>query len=604
MNTKRDAGASTVDGGALGAGLEGSFGRGRSLAGGVDVSALDAVVSGVEALERRRRAVDAGQVGLFAEALELVERVCGGVGEREIAFRSVRAELAAVLRVSERTVERRLSHAYRLNTQYPTVLERLREGALSEAHTVVIAEAGLVIGVGVDAGTVRRRAGYEAAVVEVAVGETPARLRPVAKRLAERWAEVPLEERFEVARSRRCVRLIEGEDGMSDVIAHLPAVEASAIYDRLTRMSRHLEQQARESETAPVNGSTADRSVTDVSVADRSVAGSRGAGGAGAVGGSGAGAVGAGAQSSGGAPSSAGLPAGVSRAKRRRRDEVRADLFTDLLLTGDLENAEQVQPVGVSSIRAHVQVSITDTELFTKFLTGHAAISTVSVASEGTVRDFVNDAKASPALNAAHGSGTDATNSLAESVPGGGGAQLAGYGPIPAGVARRVAADASSWSVVTHDRVTGVVAKVASYRPTAGMRRLLQVRDEHCRFPGCRAPVQRCDLDHTVDYALGGETAVGNLAHLCRGHHVLKHHGGWKVTQRGRGVLEWRSPTGRVHVDRPHSTISRVRFRPTAPEPAGSDPGRLEPDGLEANTSAETAAGTPPAKDYPEESPF
>lgn len=45
----------------------------------------------------------------------------------------------------------------------------------------------------------------------------------------------------------------------------------------------------------------------------------------------------------------------------------------------------------------------------------------------------------------------------------------------------------------------------------------------------------------------GGITALENLAPICKGHHTVKHHGGWLVSQvaGSGGALEWISPTGR-----------------------------------------------------------
>jgi hypothetical protein len=100
----------------------------------------------------------------------------------------------------------------------------------------------------------------------------------------------------------------------------------------------------------------------------------------------------------------------------------------------------------------------------------------------------------------------------------------------------------------------------------------VRVRDRHCRFVGCRQPVHRCDLDHTIDAATGGATSAVNLAHLCRRHHVLKHDTAWTVRQLPGGILEWTSPTGRVYVDTP---VSSVAFAAESPHP---DPGRSAVD--------------------------
>src|SRR5690606_24856642 len=101
-------------------------------------------------------------------------------------------------------------------------------------------------------------------------------------------------------------------------------------------------------------------------------------------------------------------------------------------------------------------------------------------------------------------------------------AQLDGHGVLHPDAARALAGRASNWTRLFLD-ATGLVTRTDTYMPTAGMRRHLVARDQHCRFPGCRMPVHRCELDHTHDHAQGGSTSLGNLAHLCRTHHALKH---------------------------------------------------------------------------------
>ena len=102
------------------------------------------------------------------------------------------------------------------------------------------------------------------------------------------------------------------------------------------------------------------------------------------------------------------------------------------------------------------------------------------------------------------------------------GATLAGVGAVDADTVRALAGVAPGWNRVMTDPVTGIIHTVDRYRPSTEIRRLLRTRDEHCRFPGCRRPAHRTDLDHTHDHAHGGHTAIDNLAHLCRRHHTLK----------------------------------------------------------------------------------
>ena len=186
-------------------------------------------------------------------------------------------------------------------------------------------------------------------------------------------------------------------------------------------------------------------------------------------------------------------------------DEVRADVLADLLLTGHATTgiSNDSVPEG-EAIVAHVQVTV-------------------------------------PVLTAL---GADTTP-----------AELTGHAPIDTATALRLAATAPGWDRILTHPVTGTVLAVDRYRPSDQLKRTLRVRDEHCRFPGCRIPTRRCDIDHTTAREHDGPTEVTNLAHLCRRHHTLKHHSAWRVRQTPDGVLHWTSPTGRPHPDRPARTL-------------------------------------------------
>jgi hypothetical protein len=94
--------------------------------------------------------------------------------------------------------------------------------------------------------------------------------------------------------------------------------------------------------------------------------------------------------------------------------------------------------------------------------------------------------------------------------------ELGGYGPVPASMARRLAAG-NRWRKLTTDPDTGRVVAVGSgsYTPSAALAELVRARDRTCRFPGCRQSARRCDLDHVTPWPTGPTTA-GNLAALCR----------------------------------------------------------------------------------------
>jgi hypothetical protein len=128
--------------------------------------------------------------------------------------------------------------------------------------------------------------------------------------------------------------------------------------------------------------------------------------------------------------------------------------------------------------------------------------------------------------------------------------ELAGIGPIPAPMARRLAADGLWRWLATTDRGTVVDAGLRRYRPSRALADLIRGRDVTCRFPGCRQPAHRCDVDHTTPYP-AGSTSRDNLATICRHHHRLKHRAGWTLRQHAGGDLTWTSPTGRTYTTRP-----------------------------------------------------
>ncbi|QLD10657.1 HNH endonuclease signature motif containing protein [Microbacterium oleivorans] len=257
---------------------------------------------------------------------------------------------------------------------------------------------------------------------------------------------------------------------------------------------------------------------------------------AGAVDGAGAGAQAGGAGAVGGAGVSDGAAFGVDAERdadaaapipdTRTMDQLRADVLSDLVLGG----APVIDPTtgvdgrgALGAIRAKVQVVITS-DTFT---------------------------------------GKD--EHPAEAI---------GTGLVDADTVRELAAQTATWDRMFIDPVTRTPVETDSYRPLPAMRRLLQTRDQHCRFPGCRRAAIRCEIDHTIDHALGGHTHILNLAHLCQRHHSMKQFTKWRVKQIGGGVLVWTSPHGRVY--REDVPIPAVCFTPelaTPPRPPGP-PGR------------------------------
>jgi hypothetical protein len=126
--------------------------------------------------------------------------------------------------------------------------------------------------------------------------------------------------------------------------------------------------------------------------------------------------------------------------------------------------------------------------------------------------------------------------------------QLAGYGAIPASVARTLASD-GKWKRFITDPQTGALLDYGreTYQPPQALIDFLIARDRTCRFPGCRRSAALSDLDHAQSWDEGGTTSLDNLGALCRRHHVLKTHGGWNIESRADGSCTWTSPLGKIY---------------------------------------------------------
>ena len=196
----------------------------------------------------------------------------------------------------------------------------------------------------------------------------------------------------------------------------------------------------------------------------------------------------------------------------------------------------------------------------------------------GTVPDADADADAAPASSPATGAaprvcGTSRRTEIRVTValptllglddeP----ADLAGYGPITAEAARALARD-GTWRRIVTDPLSGAVLDVGRtrYRPPADLITHVQVRDRACARPGCTAPAESCDLDHTVEFhRLDGTTSATNLGPLCRRDHMVKTDGGFHLTQVEPGVFEWTTPTGHRYrvvpgADLPYEALPRWR---------------------------------------------
>ncbi|GAA1736501.1 HNH endonuclease signature motif containing protein [Microbacterium paludicola] len=418
---------------------------------------LSTIIDGLASAERVIANAEAAKAMLLKAAQDNGLEILAEMGAPSgwiLPVRAIAADIAVATSASDRTIRGRMDDAAVLIEQFPATFTALVDGRLSRGHATAVTEEGLRL---TDPGA---RGRYERLVLERAAGQSPGRLRAIAKAVAEECEPTTIAERHEVAFAGRKSWVEAREDGMGVFCLLTGATEARAMQNRATRLAITIHRANR------ADGASEDE---------------------------------------------------------RTLDQIRVDVVADVMLTGipSAHVADESGGNALAAIHATVQVTIPATTLT--------------------------------------GIGDDA-------------AFLAGHGPIDPDTARRLAGGATLWSRLFMDPDTGCLRTVDSYVPTAAQKRFLRARDEHCRFPGCRRPVMRCDLDHTVAHSAGGPTAVTNLAALCRAHHLLKHYGNWTAHHGADGTITWRSPTGRTMHDIPAPVVRFVPSDGVDPPPWDGDP--------------------------------
>ncbi|MHA7273098.1 HNH endonuclease signature motif containing protein [Arthrobacter sp. TMT4-20] len=142
--------------------------------------------------------------------------------------------------------------------------------------------------------------------------------------------------------------------------------------------------------------------------------------------------------------------------------------------------------------------------------------------------------------------------------------ELEGYGPIDPETARKLAGHAPSFTRILTHPFTGarLGADATTYRVPQDLKDAVRVRDGTCRHPGCNRLAVFCELDHTTPWSQGGKTSYGNLAALCKRHHMFKTEGYWHYQQPEPGTIIAISPLGETYL-----TTADPPPAPPAPPP-------------------------------------
>jgi len=351
-----------------------------------------------------------------------------------------REDISTALRLAPATAQSRIDIARTLVNNLPNTCAALATGEISSAHATVIArESAAAIRDGAAESVIFE---IEQRAISYAEFHTPGQLANHIRNTVAKFAPEEFEETVQRATSLRRVSCYNEADGMSTVVAILPAADAQVVMNSIEAFILRQDQLDRISDSNPLTSSQVKGSLGE---------------------------------------------------NNRTVDQKRADALSTICANFLSEISETVAPQ-----RRPLTVSVT---IDLPTLLG-----------------------------------------LAEN-PG----QLAGYGPIPASVARQLASDAQ-WKRFITDPQTGNLLDYGreSYEPPQHLKDFLIARDRTCRFPGCRRSALLSDLDHAESWESGGETSPDNVGALCRRHHRLKTHDGWKIESFADGSCTWTSPLGKT----------------------------------------------------------
>jgi hypothetical protein len=363
-----------------------------------------------------------------------------------------REDVSTALRLSPASAQHKIDIARALTNFLPNTCSALATGEISTAHATAIArEAASALNKGLPESVVFN---LEERAISYSEFHTPSQVGSLVRKVIATSTPQEFEETVADAREMRRVSCFNDFDGMSTIVALLPAHEAQVV---MSAIEAFILREG--SECADCRATSKANPLNDLNLICTHVAG-----------------------------------AGAGAAKRdlRNKDMKRADALAEIASRFLASTIEEVTP--------------------------HRRPLTVNVTID------------LPTLLG-----------LAEN-PG----ELAGYGPIPASVAREIASDAK-WKRFITEPITGNLLDFGreSYEPPQALRDFLIARDRTCRFPGCRRSALLSDLDHARSWESGGATSLENLGALCRRHHRMKTHGGWSIESYSDGSCLWKSPAGK-----------------------------------------------------------
>jgi hypothetical protein len=416
------------------------------IAGRIDyLTAIERQESWIQALMHRAIVAVAGR-----EASESDDPIYG-IDEAE------REDVSTALRLSPNSAQFKIDIARALTNHLPNTCSALATGEISAAHANAIArETASALNKGLPDSVIFE---IETRAISYAEFHTPSQVGNLVRRVIATSTPAEFEDTVADAREMRRVSCFNDSDGMSTIVALLPAHEAKVVMNALESFILKSNQPCSQCQGEKVSSNNSDEAITCFHVGSD------------------------------------------NRTKDMKRADALAAIASQYLAATLDEVSHQGRPLTVN-----VTIDL-------------------------------------PTLLG-----------LAEN-PG----ELAGYGAIPASVAREIASDAR-WKRFITEPITGNLLDYGreQYEPPQALRDFLIARDRKCRFPGCGRSASQSDLDHAQSWESGGATSRENLGALCRRHHKLKTHHGWKVESYPDGSCLWKSPAGKEFFTPARSTLEPI----------------------------------------------
>ena len=115
--------------------------------------------------------------------------------------------------------------------------------------------------------------------------------------------------------------------------------------------------------------------------------------------------------------------------------------------------------------------------------------------------------------------------------------------PVSSTTVERLACDSSIARVLLDSESTVIDVGRSKRVVSEPVRRALNARDGHCKWPGCDRPASWSAAHHVVHWIHGGTTDLDNLILLCHRHHWMVHEGNWQLVRGDDGRMLTIPPT-------------------------------------------------------------